>query len=123
LSWPVAASVVMLLPLSLGSQDHYDTTMFDWPLLLWWPLLAGALYTLRALRTPRSLGLMFAHLPWLGTVALAAGITLMRVLHDQAGLADGWLLPAVLAPLAVLFVLAWKRPDIGGWPVAGEFPR
>ncbi|GAB2657053.1 DUF2339 domain-containing protein [Arenimonas aestuarii] len=123
LSWPVAASVMLLLPLSLVSQDHWDTTMFDWPLLLWWPLLAGALVTLRALRTPRSLGLVFAHLAWLGTVALAGGITLMRVLHDRAGLADGWLLPAVLAPLAVLFVLTWKRPDIGAWPVAGEFPR
>ena len=123
LSWPVAASVMLLLPLSLASQDHWDTTMFDWPLLLWWPLLAGALYTLRALRTPRSLGLMFAHLSWLSTVALAGGITLLRVLADRADLADGWLLPAVLAPLAVLFVLAWKRPAIGAWPVADQFPR
>ena len=97
--------------------------MFDWPLLLWWPLLAGALYTLRALRTPRSLGLMFAHLSWLSTVALAGGITLLRVLADRADLADGWLLPAVLAPLAVLFVLAGKRPAIGCWPVADQFPR
>ena len=123
LSWPIAASVVMLLPLSLFSQDHYDTTLFDWPLLLWWPLLAGGLLTLRALRAPRSFGLILAHLAWLTTVAMAGGITLVRVLGDREGLADGWVLPAMLAPLAALFVLAWKRPDIGGWPVAGEFPR
>src|SRR5690606_20023839 len=47
LSWPITASVVLLLPLSLASQERYDTTMFDWPLLLWWPLLAAALVTLR----------------------------------------------------------------------------
>ena len=123
LSWPLTASVVLLLPLSLGSQDHYDTTLFDWPLLLWWPLLAAALVTLRALRTPRSLGLVFAHLAWFITVAMAGGITLMRVLDDRFALADGWLLPAVLAPLALLFVLAWKRPAIGAWPVADQFPR
>jgi len=122
LSWPVVASMVMLLPLALASQD-YNQTMFDWPLVLWWPLLGAALVTLAALRTPRSFGLIFAHLAWLVTVAMAGGITLARELGDRAGLADGWVLPAVLAPLAALFVLAWKRPDIAGWPVAGEFPR
>lgn len=123
LSWPVAISVVLLLPLSLAAQDHYDTNFFDWPLLLWWPLLAAALLTLRALRHPRSLGLVFAHLAWLLAVAIAGGATLMRELGDNASLADGWVLPAIMAPLAVLFVLAWKRPAIAGWPVADQFPR
>lgn len=123
LSWPVAASVALLLPLSLWSQDHADTTLFDWPLLLWWPLFAAALFTLGPLRQPRSFGLVLAHLAWLAAVAAAAGITLLRVLDDRFDLADGWLLPALLGPLAALFVLAWKRPAVAGWPVADQFPR
>lgn len=123
LSWPLVASLVLMLPLSIASQDHYDTTLFDHPLWLWWPLLAAALVTLAALREPRSRGLPVAHIAWLVSVATAAGITLLRVLDDRAALADGWLLPAVLAPLALLFALAWKKPALAGWPVAEQFPR
>ncbi|MBW8312769.1 MAG: DUF2339 domain-containing protein [Rhizobium sp.] len=123
LSWPLVASLVLMLPLSIASQDHYDVTLFDHPLWLWWPLLAAALVTLRALREPRSRGLPVAHIAWLVAVATAAGITLLRVLDDRAALADGWLLPAVLAPLALLFALAWKKPALAGWPVAEQFPR
>lgn len=123
LSWPMVASLVLMLPLSIDSQDHYDTTLFDHPLWLWWPLLAAALVTLAALREPRSRGLPVAHIAWLVAVATAAGITLLRVLDDRADLADGWLLPAVLAPLALLFALAWKKPALAGWPVAEQFPR
>lgn len=123
MSWPVVASLVLMLPLSIASQDHYDLTLFDHPLWLWWPLLAAALVTLAALREPRSRGLPVAHIAWLVSVATAAGITLLRVLDDRADLADGWLLPAALAPLALLFALAWKKPALAGWPVAEQFPR
>lgn len=123
LSWPLVASVVLMLPLSLASQQHYDVTLFDAPLALWWLVLALALPTLAALREPRSRGLPVAHVAWLVTVAAAAGVTLLRVLHDRAGLADGWLLPAVMAPLALMFFVAWKHPRLAGWPVADDFPR
>lgn len=123
LSWPLVVSVVLMLPLSLVSQEHYGVTLFDAPLALWWLLLALALPTLAALREPRSRGLPVAHIAWLVAVASAAGATLMRVLHDRAGLADGWLLPAVMAPLALMFFLAWKQPRLAGWPVADDFPR
>ena len=122
LSWPLVASVVLMLPLSLASQQHYDVTLFDAPLALWWLVLALALPTLAALREPRSRGLPVAHVAWLVTVAAAAGVTLLRVLHDRAGLADGWLLPAVMAPLALMFFAAWKHPRLAGWPVADAFP-
>ncbi|HEU0152365.1 MAG TPA: DUF2339 domain-containing protein [Arenimonas sp.] len=123
LSWPLAASVVLMLPLSLASQEHHTVTLFDAPLALWWAVLALALPTLAALRQPLSRGLLFAHLAWLVAVAAAAGLTLLRVLDERAGLADGWLLPAVLAPVALMFALAWTRPRLAGWPVADEFPR
>jgi uncharacterized membrane protein len=123
LGWPLVASVVLLLPLSLASQDHYDLTLLDPPLAWWWLLLAAALPTLRALREPPSLGLPLAHIAWLLAVASAAGLTLLRVLDQRAELGDGWLLPATLAPLALLFVLAWKRPALAGWPVSDLFPQ
>jgi hypothetical protein len=123
LSWPLVASVVLMLPLSMASQDHYGVTLFDAPLALWWVLLALALPTLAALRDPFSRGLPVAHIAWLATVASAAGLTLMSVLDDRAGLAEGWLLPAVMAPLAVLSFVAWKHPRLAGWPVADAFPR
>jgi len=123
LSWPLVASVVLMLPLSLESQDHYQRTLFDWPLLLWWPLLAAALVTLRALREPRSTGLPFAHIAWLMSVAAALGITLLRVANDRMQLEDGWLLPALLLPLAALLWLAATKPALAGWPVADQFPR
>lgn len=123
LSWPLVASVVLMLPLSLATQDRYDTTLFDSPLWLWWPMLAGALITLRALREPQSRGLPLAHLSWLVTLAAALGITLLRVAGDRMQLGDGWLLPALLLPLAGLFWLAATRPALAGWPVADQFPR
>jgi len=123
LSWPLAASVVLMLPLSLASQDHYDLTLFDAPLALWWLVLFLALPTLAALREPPSRGLPVAHIAWLITVASAAGLTLSRVLGDRAGLADGWLLPAVMAPLALMFYLSWSLPTLAGWPVSDDFPR
>ncbi|MBP6597452.1 MAG: DUF2339 domain-containing protein, partial [Arenimonas sp.] len=123
LSWPLAASVMLMLPLSLASQDHYELTLFDAPIALWWLLLALALPTLAALREPPSRLLPLAHIAWLAAVAAAAGITLMRVLDDRAGLADGWLWPAVMAPLALMFFVAWKQPRLAGWPVADDFPR
>ena len=123
LSWPLVASVVLMLPLSLASQEHYGVTLFDAPLALWWVLLALALPTLAALREPASRGLPVAHIAWLITVASSAGLTLSRVLGDQGGLADGWLLPAVMAPLGLLLFLAWKQPRVAGWPVADGFPR
>lgn len=123
LSWPLVASVVLMLPLSLASQDHHGVTLFDAPLAIWWLVLALALPTLGALREPLSRGLPVAHIAWLVAVASAAGITLLRVLDDRAGLADGWLLPAVLAPLALMFCLAWSKPRLAGWPVADAFPR
>jgi uncharacterized membrane protein len=123
LSWPLAASVVLMLPLSMDSLNQYEHTLFDAPLALWWLLLAGALPTLAALRQPPSRTLPIAHVAWLSAVAMALGVTLSRVLGDRAGLADGWLLPAVMAPLALMFFLAWKHPRLAGWPVADEFPR
>ena len=123
LSWPLVASVVLMLPLSLASQDHYGVTLFDAPLALWWLVLALALPTLAALRDPQSRALPVAHIAWLMAVASAAGITLVRVLEDRVGLGDGWLLPAMMAPLALMFFLAWKHPRLAGWPVADAFPR
>ncbi|HEX4854674.1 DUF2339 domain-containing protein [Arenimonas sp.] len=123
LSWPLAASVVLMLPQSLASQDHYEVTLFDPPLAWWWLVLALALPTLAALREPFSRLLPVAHIAWLMALAAAAGITLMRVLGDDGGLADGWLLPAVMAPLSALFALAWTQPRLAGWPVADLFPR
>ncbi|MDY0023008.1 DUF2339 domain-containing protein, partial [Arenimonas caeni] len=123
LSWPVVASLVLMLPLSLASQDHYYTTLFEWPLLLWWPLLAAALVTLAALREPRSSGLPFAHIAWLMAVSAGLGITLLRVAGNKMDLGDGWLLPALLAPLAALRFLAAAKPALAGWPVADQFPR
>ena len=123
LSWPLAASVVLMLPLSLASQYHHELTLFDAPLALWWLWFALALPTLAALREPRSATMPLAHIAWLIAVAAAAGVTLMRVLGDRMDLADGWLLPAVLAPLALMFALAWRHPVLAGWPLADDFPR
>ncbi|WP_460457940.1 DUF2339 domain-containing protein [Arenimonas alkanexedens] len=123
LSWPLVASVVLLLPLSLASGHEYYVTLFDFPLAYWWLVLALALPTLAALREPFSRGLPVAHISWLITVAAAAGVALTRVLHDRAGLEDGWLLPAMTAPLGLMLFLAWKHPALAGWPVAEDFPR
>jgi uncharacterized membrane protein len=122
LSWPLVASLVLMLPLSLASGHEYGVTLFDSPLAAWWLLLALALPTLAALRTPPSRGLPLAHVAWLASVALAAGVALTRVLHERVGLEDGWLLPAMLAPLGLVAFLAWKHPTLAGWPVADAFP-
>ncbi|MBW8369287.1 MAG: DUF2339 domain-containing protein [Arenimonas sp.] len=123
LSWPLAASVVLMLPLSLASGHDYGITLFDYPLAWWWLVLALALPTLAALREPFSRGLPVAHIAWLAAVASAAGVALTRVLNERTGLGDGWLLPAMIAPLGLMAFLAWKHASLAGWPVAKDFPR
>ncbi|MFY2764587.1 DUF2339 domain-containing protein [Arenimonas sp. MALMAid1274] len=129
LSWPVLAACVIALPLSLAALDEPlqvwpAFAMQHWfapPLLPWWGVAAVLLLSLRPLRDPRSGGLPFAHLAWLSMISLALGISLVRVLDRDGGLGDGWLLPAALAPVGLLFMAAWRRPAVAGWPLAPDF--
>lgn len=121
LSWPVLAATIAALPLSLAALDPTLDTWFAPPLLAWWAIAAMLLLSLRPLLEPRSGGLPFAHLAWLMMMALGLGISLERVLEYRAALGDGWLLPGALAPAALLFLLAWRRPALAGWPLGDAF--
>ncbi len=122
LGWAVSSGVLAMALFSLPGALDEGRGLLDWPLLGWWAAFAVALVALRALREPPSRTLPTAHIAWLSALALVLGGSLMRVLHDDLGARDGWLLPAMLAPLAALFVLAWRRPALAGWPMGDRFP-
>ncbi|TNJ34881.1 DUF2339 domain-containing protein [Arenimonas terrae] len=119
--WLVTLGALASLPLALLALEPSNTTWFDLALLAWWGIMAALLLSLRALLEPRSHGLMFGHLAVFITLSAALGLSLARVLEQRFGMADGWLLPASLAPLALLAGLAWRRPQWAGWPVADAF--
>jgi uncharacterized membrane protein len=119
--WLVTLSAVLVLPLALVALDEPYVTWFDTALLPWWAIVVALLLSLRGLLEPRSRVLAIGHLAVMITLAAGLGISLMRLFGDRMGMGDGWLLPAAMAPLALMAGLAWRRPQWAGWPVADAF--
>lgn len=121
LSWPVAAASLLALLAGFASLERGDTTWFDTARVAWWPVVLALLLSARALLEPPSKLRWLAHLPVLALLSFGAGASLWRVADVQLGLGGGWLVPIGMAPLATLFLLAWLRPNLGGWPLATRF--
>lgn len=122
LSWPATLATVFGLLMALVALEESPGHWFERPLLAWWGIVAVFLLSLRGLLEPRSRGLAVGHLSVLSMLAVGLGISLQRVLELRFGLGDGWVLPGSLLPAGLLFLAAWRRPAITGWPVAAAFP-
>ena len=121
LGWPVALATIAAFGLCAAALEPYGASWFDavrWP---WWIVAVALLGSLAALREPRTAALPVAHLGVFALVAFGVGTSLWNTLAIREGLGDGWLLPAAFAPLALLALLAWRRPALAGWPAGDRF--
>lgn len=121
LAWPVALSVLAALALSAGALDTYRSSWFDTNLMGWWGITAVLLAALAGLREPRTAALPIAHISVLALAAFGIGSSLWVEFEHRFGMGGGWLLPAGLAPLAVLALAAWRWPRSAGWPAGERF--
>lgn len=122
LGWAVASGVVAMVLVAVPGGLDDGAGLFEWPLLGWWLAFAAGFVALRIGREPPTRTAPVALVAWLAGLSILLGGSLLRVLHDDLGAGDGWLLPAMLAPLASLAALAWFRPALAGWPLGEHFP-
>ncbi|KAA2284527.1 DUF2339 domain-containing protein [Arenimonas fontis] len=129
LGWALALACLLLPLLALAALESGSWRWLGVPAhwfggeeRLWWLWIAAGLASTRALLQPRSRLLPAAHIAVLLALMFGAGLSLARWAEYRFGLGTGWWLPLALAPGAALAALAALRPNIGGWPVAAEFP-
>jgi uncharacterized membrane protein len=113
------------LLLAPTAEDRYAQPIApdSWP--YWLAFAAAGLGALRALRQTSTRGLVVAHLSVLWTLALVLTLQARSTttLPGPGGtaMADGWQALAQCAPLALMSLLLWRRPQWLSWPRAGLF--
>lgn len=122
LSWTVAATLWLALPLAIAQTQVHAQPFAHYGLMAWLAYAALGLYALGALREAAGLELAAAHAGWLWSWTLALSLWL----HDLVGtpqMGRGWWfaaagLPWLLAAAAVLW-----RPQWVSVPVASRFAQ
>ncbi|HET7845203.1 MAG TPA: DUF2339 domain-containing protein [Xanthomonadales bacterium] len=125
LAWEELAfpMIVLFAIVPLGTATMIgDPPMHALEWVAWGSFFVAGAIGLRALREPASAGLALSHIAWLATIAIVLGLELHARTVD-AGLGyTAWSRASWIVPLAVITLLAWRRPAIGAWPVAAEWP-
>jgi uncharacterized membrane protein len=104
----------VLVPLA---YDRYDAPLAAPTLGAWAVFALGVLAGLFSARRKRDAGQAVAHLAWLWTIAFAATLQAPAFAQGQS-LAQGWRFMALVAPLALLTLGLWRRPQWLAWPRA-----
>ncbi len=131
LRWPrldgaLATCAIGALLLAPAAEDKFGQPVAAESWMHWLLLAAAWLGALRALRSESTRGLVVAHLAGLWVLAelltlQARARTIARGADGLASMADGWQFVAQCAPLAVLTLLLWRRPQWLAWPRAEAF--
>jgi len=121
LAWPMLAMFV-LVPIGTASMlADPPMAWLEW--MSWIAFFTAGIVGLRALREPASPGLAIAHVAWLATLAIVLALEL-HARAVAAGLGHtSWSAVAWVVPLATITLLAWRRPALGAWPLAEEWPN
>ena len=125
LAWPrlqamaavVAVLGVLLVPFAV---DRYDAPLAVPALGAWAAYAAGLLFALHAGRALRDHAQAVAHVAWLWTLAFALSWQAHAFARTEA-LAEGWRFLAWVAPLALMTLGLWRRPQWLAWPRAEAF--
>ncbi|HVF33888.1 MAG TPA: DUF2339 domain-containing protein [Candidatus Saccharimonadia bacterium] len=123
LGWPIAAAVLLGIPLALATHARLGRPLahpagFGW--LAWFAAGAFGAYVLRGESFRRAAA---THIALLATLALVAGLELRALaLSLEPPLGEGWTLAAFGLPLALLLSATW-RTRAARWPLADGFER
>jgi len=126
LSWPRPNHWIAVIAMLGLLMVCYAKAEFDAPLAAptWaaWALYAFAAgLALWNGRAEAARSLAFAHLSALWSLALATSLQLQEFSADDVQLGDGWSDLATLAPLAIMTLVLWQRPQVLAWPRADLF--
>jgi len=124
LEWPRMAWAFTLAAglglLSVGWAWDDFAAVLAAPTRLGWGLFAAAmLAALWSLGPQRARSLAAAHGLWLWTLAIALTLHLESTIHG----ASGWRFMAISAPLGLLTLGLWRRPQWLAWPRAAAFAQ
>lgn len=120
LAWTAAAMLAGALLIMLGMADGM-TRLYSPAALAALALYAGCGWlALRTLRDGELAPLRVAHLGWLWTWTVAAGVALDQLASD-AQLAQGWHAGLAALPLIAAFALALLRPGMLAPPLGAHF--
>ena len=119
--WPVLFGFALGPVLALATQELNGATLEHNGWLAWLPWLAGSWVALALAREPRMRGLAFAHVFFLGTIALVLGLEFEYLARVPLALGDGWRLAFAIAPLLALVLATFRAPALAASPLAVEF--
>jgi uncharacterized membrane protein len=115
LDWLVAVSALIALCMSFSFDPSIGGPLAPDRLVVCAAYAAAIVWSLWSTRVESSRVLAATHLLWLWTIA---AVTMMQSRHlalDQQ-LAVGWLYTAQFAPLALLTLGFWRKPELFAWP-------
>ena len=125
LSWPRLRWLGVLVALCgfalvLAADGEYGSPFAQASLAFWLVFGIAQCYALWQGKTDDSRTLPILHVSLLWTLAL--GLTMqLKDLMDVQQLAQGWQFLALIAPVAVMTLGLWRRPQWFAWPAAGAF--
>ena len=120
LDWLVAVCALIVLCMGFSFDQSIGGPLAPDRLLVWAAYataISWALWSVRSesLRVPAA-----THLLWLWTIAATTMMQSRHLAIDQQ-LAVGWLYTALFAPLALLTLGLWRKPETFAWPRAPLF--
>ncbi len=122
MNWLVLYGAMLGLPMVFWAGDEFGAPLQVAGLGFWVAYVVALAWALWSAPETPARSLSLAHLFGLWTFAIAVSMQSEHV-ADTLVLAEGWAFVAVVAPLALMTLGLWRRPDIFAWPRGDRFEK
>lgn len=120
LNWLIATSALAGLLLVSVADKEFGAALAASTWLTWMVYLLALGWALWSAPEPVAGSLTLAHLLALWTLALACTMQL-KDFSDSQRLAQGWEFLGLVAPVALLSLGLWRKPELLAWPRSAQF--
>ena len=122
MNWLVLYGAMLGLPMVFWAGDEFGAPLQVAGLGFWVAYVVALVWALWSAPETPARSLSLAHLFGLWTFAIAVSMQSEHV-ADTLVLAEGWAFVAVVAPLALMTLGLWRRPDFFAWPRGDRFEK
>lgn len=122
MNWLVLYGAMLGLPMVFWAGDEFGAPLQVAGLGFWVAYVVALAWALWSAPETPARSLSLAHLFGLWTFAIAVSMQSEHV-ADTLVLAEGWAFVAVVAPLALMTLGLWRRPEIFAWPRSDRFEK
>lgn len=122
MNWLVLYGAMLGLPMVFWAGDEFGAPLQVAGLGFWVAYVVALAWALWSAPETPARSLSLAHLFGLWTFAIAVSMQSEHV-ADTLVLAEGWAFVAVVAPLALMTLGLWRRPDFFAWPRGDRFEK